>query len=179
MVTIVDKVSYNIEPVENGKGKITIRGLNLLHDNFDPLSKLWSCLRRRFREQYEIDIVASFFYSADSEDKPLIQCDFRVIGDQSARETFDINFLTIAEKFESVLNNFMAHIYGYREYALLLAVGGTHDDCRELLNQYLEMQGLRTQGDKKRAEKERNRAQAAKANREAAKSRNPDHIKHP
>ena len=44
-------------------GGLLISGLDLPRsDKFDPLSKIWSSIRKRVMEQYGVDVVGLFLY---------------------------------------------------------------------------------------------------------------------
>lgn len=127
---------------------------------FDPLAKLWSCLRRRILELWQLSIAGVFTYDIDQE---VVSC--RFYPDTAAIDHLDIHigvntyhamfaetFPEWAKYFEQHFENWLTAEDGYAIYATMVKEGELDPEkYRVQFNQYLKAHKLRTRADEVRS----------------------------
>ena len=146
--------SIYTQHVSGGMGNITIEGIYLPHQYFDPLAKLWATVRKEVRKKFKVDVAGAFFYDDVQE---VISCnfylnysiiEFKDISDEEYQEQFLLSWDKIADGFEAVINLFVEDD-AFNEYVELTekAASGTnsvaHGDFDRLFNIFLKDLGIR------------------------------------
>lgn len=146
--------SVYTQHVSGGMGNITIEGIYLPHQFFDPLAKLWATVRKEVRKKFKVDIAGAFFYDDVQE---IISCnfylnysiiEFKNISDEEYRNEFQEHWNHIASGFEAVIDMFVEDD-AFDEYVELTekAASGTSQvtrgDFDRLFNLFLKDLGIR------------------------------------
>lgn len=152
---MINIFTYEVCDNENSR-ELVFSGIDLPHTaDFDPLAKIWSSLRKRCKESYHVDIIATFFYD-DVKHKVLVkfylnycECDVSI---KTYRKRFRRNYPAIVARFANVVMLFMSNVKnGYADYYSLWEKGEGIQEYNKCLNLFLETAGLRTENDKNRA----------------------------
>jgi len=143
-------------------GQLTIWGLNLPYNpKFNPLDKIWSSVRKRIAEEYDIQITGVFriepkekkiigtfmlnMASVDESNFDVLQFRFRELF-----QIMMINFETVLETW-TMNDNGLAAYKSYVEEAEYAEL----ERCNEILDEFLISAGVKTPKDLKEREKKK------------------------
>ena len=141
--------------------------------NFNLLDKIWSSVRKRIAEEYEIQVTGLF---SEDPDGNLVICNFYLncahIEDDEEKEIYNAKFKEcfpfIIKKFEKAITDFFSDIDGYAPYRDYLALCSSVDEpisedvCNEILNKFLFKKGLKTEEDERKKRKLEKKKEKAK-----------------
>ena len=156
----VDQIAFSVKN-STSIGTILVNGIVIPRDHsFDPLGKIWACLRKRIYEKHGVDVVGIFVYDSQKE---IISCNFYLnygiiegtkINQREYSEIFEKTFEHQAELFKQTILSFLSNENGYDKYLELFDSGeADRTDYELLFNRFLKSVNLRTARDEKRAVK--------------------------
>lgn len=154
------RLNFDEKITDKGFGALIISGLIFPENRaFDPMAKIWSSVRKRICERYDIDSTGIFFYEPSHG---IVNCNFclnyvKVKNEEEAclyrakfQETFGYQMLL----FEEVLDAFMLDFqYGYYPYCQYIE---SHQNekpeaiskfCNQLFDTFLINNGVKTKKD--------------------------------
>ena len=145
-------------------GTIIITGIKYHRTkSFDPICKTWASLRKRVREQLEIDVVGLFIYD-DIQEK--LSCNFSLNSiciDSRSKRIFRENFMkNIAARFNNTITVLLATMRCDDEYQKLLKSDASEKEFIDYLNKFLKNLNLRTEDDEKKAVEKAEKIEQAK-----------------
>lgn len=145
-------------------GTIIVTGIKYHRTkSFDPIYKTWASLRKRVREQLEIDVVGLFIYD-DIQEK--LSCNFSLNSiciDGRSKRIFRENFKkNIATRFINTITVLLATMRYDNEYQILLKSDASEKEFIDYLNKFLKNFNLRTEDDEKKAVEKAKKIEQAK-----------------
>lgn len=143
-----------------GFGGLIISGLTFPSiKDFDPLAKIWSSVRKRICERWQVDVVGLFVYD---EKREIVSCSFCLNygmlpeeNHQTYTQRFEDTFQMQMLLFEETLDSFVLdYDFGYESYIKLVRNKNcTPEMCNHFLNSFLKRINIKTEKDERKAAK--------------------------
>lgn len=155
------------ERLREGCGSLLISGLVFpKNKNFDPLAKIWSSVKKRIYEMYEVQVTGIFFYEPEKE---LILANFIInnaginghVEPEAHQKKFDDTFALQMSLFRDTLEAFLFDTEdGFLTYCRYLestedSPKTIEEECNQFFNNFLIKNGIKTQKDEKLKEKKK------------------------
>lgn len=153
---------------KEGSGNLIIYGLEFPETDYDPLGKIWSSVRKRLYEIFNVSVVGCFFYKEN-----FISCTFHLnsapiekedkILDADAeqikkaylakfRETFSRQMLFFEEILDSYILDQENGYFAFCNYVKKTNGKIDHNSCEQMFNRFLKSMNIKTEEDVKQKE---------------------------
>ena len=141
-------------------GQVILEDINVQHGAFDPLAKIWSSVRKRIREEFDVDVTGIFVYVQGDVAICRFLANFGLYDHTATKEQlkeyaqrFAVNFERIAAKFYEAVEAF--RMSGYLAKYNSIADDGDFDEMNVLMNRFLREYGFKKNGDNRKPPKKK------------------------
>lgn len=150
---MIDKMKYE-EWCQNGIGKITIHGLSFPENkDFSPLDKIWSSVRKRNAETYNVYTTAIFRQAEDGTIKGEFYPNHATVDEQNSHQyirhfenTFCLQILLFIDAINSFLMDYQLGYVAYCNY-LQQTDEISSEKCGAMLDAFLRQYHFKTDED--------------------------------